>query len=224
MMKADCGRRRILLVDDHPIVVHGLRVVIDAEPDLVVCGDADSAGNALKKISKCEPELAVVDLALKGSSGLDLINVLQEQYPNVKILVLSIHDELFYAKRVLRAGAKGYLMKREAVPQIVIAIRQVLDGGFYVSQAMASKIFTVFASGWPDEETAVTQLSDREMQVFERIGRRLSMKGIAEELNLSVKTVESYRANIKEKLGLDTAAELADFAREWGWEDSSGPT
>jgi len=209
-------RRRVFLVDDHPLVREGLRKVIDQEPDLVVCGDAEEAGRAFADISRLKPDIAIVDLSLRGDSGLDLIKRLGAEEAPPRILVLSMHDEATYAERALRAGAQSYVMKRESSGKVVEAIRQVLAGRAYVSEAIAARFAEKLvglkrgAVGSP-----VECLSDRELEVFRRIGQGQMNRGIAEELHLSLKTVQTHCAHIKEKLGFRNATELIREATRW---------
>jgi DNA-binding NarL/FixJ family response regulator len=211
-------KRRILIVDDHPVVCQGLSQLINQEADLTVCGHAASAAQGLASARSLQPDLLIVDLSLKGSSGLDLIKDMHIFMPNLPILVLSMHDETIYAERALRAGARGYLMKQESTECIFAAIRRLLSGQFYVSEAMNSRMIRNFANGQgaaSTEASAVDKLSDRELQVFQQIGEGRSTRQIAEKLCISVKTVETHRAHLKEKLQLDNAPELTRFALEW---------
>ena len=171
---------------------------------------------ALKAISACVPDLAVVDLSLDGRSGLELIRDIKSRHPKVIVLVLSIHDEPGYAKRSLQAGARGYVMKHEATDNVIIAIRRVLGGDVYLSDALASKLLSAVVAGQTEAETSpVEGLSDREVEVLELIGKGVATREIAERLHVSVKTVEAHRANIKEKLRLEGATELAHYAFQW---------
>ncbi|MCX5682235.1 MAG: response regulator transcription factor [Planctomycetota bacterium] len=205
---------KVLIVDDHPIVREGLAHRINRQPDLVVCAEAASVPEALKAISACVPDLAVVDLSLDGRSGLELIRDIKDRYPKVIVLVLSIHDEPGYAKRSLQAGARGYVMKHEATDNVILAIRRVLGGDIYLSDRLASKLLSAVAAGGA-EASPVEGLSDREVEVLELIGKGVATREIAERLHVSVKTVEAHRANIKEKLRLEGATELAHYAFQW---------
>jgi len=207
---------RILLVDDHPIVRQGLGQLIAQEPDMEVCGEAESAPEALRAIANLKPTVAVVDISLKDSSGVELIKDVKVRYPALPVLVLSMHDESFYAERVLRAGARGYVTKEEASETVLAAIRRVLRGEIYLSEKMASKMLSVFVGG-PRQPvgSSMDLLSDRELEVFELIGRGLQTREVAQKLHLSVKTIESHRANIKRKLGLANATELMQRAIQW---------
>jgi DNA-binding NarL/FixJ family response regulator len=206
--------KRILIVDDHPMIREGLRTLISREPDLSVCGEAETASEALRATSELNPDLVLVDIGLPGRNGLELIKDLRAFHPALPILVLSMHDELLWAERVLRAGARGYVMKREAGPVMVQAIRQVLANQLCVSEKVSARILESFA-GHRVESSPLGLLSDREFEVFELIGRGKSTTEIAGDLHLSTKTVEAHRAKIKEKLELKTMPELISFAARW---------
>lgn len=207
---------RILLVDDHPIVRRGLAQLINQEKDLEVCGEAVDRGAALKEIERTQPDLAVVDLSLQSSDGLDLIKDIREQKPGLPMLVLSMHDERVYAERVLRAGARGYIMKQEALEKVLQAIRRILEGDVYLSEAVQARLMrAMVAARSKPEQSPVGQLSDRELEVFQLIGEGLGTREIAGRLGLSVKTIESHYARIKEKLDLKSATELIQSATLW---------
>jgi DNA-binding NarL/FixJ family response regulator len=209
-------KKRIFLVDDHPVVRRGLQFMLNVEPTMTVCGEAESGPEALQKIMAQQPDAAVVDLTLKGSSGLDLIRNLRSQCPQVRLLVFSMHDELYYAERVLRMGAHGYVTKEEGTEKAVEALRTVLQGRKYVSQPVANRILdTVGGSSAEPRGPSIERLSDRELEVLQMIGSGLGTRVIAERLRLSIKTVESYRENIKAKLGLSGATELTSYAYDW---------
>lgn len=209
-------RHRILIVDDHPIVRQGLRSLIDQEQDLHVCGEAGSAGEALKALAPMKPNLLLVDISLKGPDGLELTKSIRALEPDLPILIVSMHDETLYAERVLRAGANGYIMKEEVAQNVVHAIRKVLSGDIYMSDRMRQKILRGVAGQRSNTTTsAIERLSDRELEVFRLIGQGHGTRKIAEELHLSVKTIETYRAHIKEKLGLNNATELVRQAVQW---------
>ena len=211
------SRKRILLVDDHAVVRFGISQLVNRQSDLVVCGEAESAARALDLISKLKPDLVVTDLSLKDSSGLELMRNIKAQFPGLPILVVSIHDESIYAEIAFRAGALGYLMKQEALERIPTAIRRVLVGSVYVSDALAGKMLqNQVRGGHTDaQESPVKSLSDREVEVFHLIGQWKKTKEIASELHLSVKTVEYYREQIKRKLNLKGASELTQYATAW---------
>ena len=209
------AKTRILLVDDHPIVRQGIRMLVDLEEDMVVCGEAESEAEALRVIEQTQPQVAVVDLSLKDSSGLSLTREIRSRYPKVDVLVLSMRDEAFYAERVLRAGAKGYITKEQGTERIIEGIRKVLSGSIYLSEGMASKMLKVMVGGNASDRSPMERLSDRELSVFELIGHGLTTRDIAKRLHLSVKTVESHREHIKEKLILSGAPDLLKYAIQW---------
>ncbi|HEX4120260.1 MAG TPA: response regulator transcription factor [Verrucomicrobiae bacterium] len=207
------GGFKIILVDDHPVMRNGLAQLIDQEGDLKVCGQFEDSGLAFAAIPGLQPHLAIVDLSLKSSSGLDLVKNIKAAFPLVAILVLSMHEESLYAERVLHAGAAGYIMKQEATDRVLSAIRQVLNGGIYLSEGMSSKFVHRLATGRTTVGGSVTErLSDRELEVFGLIGQGRGTRQIAEHLRLSIKTIESHRAHIKEKLNLKTSTELVHMA------------
>ena len=213
----DQGKRRVLLVDDHPIVRHGLGLLIDQEEDLMVCGETSSAVETLDNFKRMEPDIAVVDISLQGTSGLELTKALKEIQPSLPILVLSMHDESLYAERALRSGARGYVMKQESAETVLKAIRKVLSGGVYLSERLSSQILREFVDGTEAqvEKFGIETLSDRELEVFELIGRGRSTRDVANRLGLSVKTIETHRAHVKQKLKIDTATELVHRAFHW---------
>ena len=214
--KTGTSKAKILIVDDHPILRQGLGQLIDHEDDLVVCGQAESAHQALLAIDRTKPDMAVVDITLKDRSGLELIKDIRAQYPDMAILALSMHDESLYAERALRAGARGYVMKLEATENVVKAIRRVLSGDVYLSDNMAARLVHKLVGHAPDAGASPTdRLSDREMEVFTMIGRGTGTRQIAQKLCLSVKTIETYRAHIKEKLDLEDAEVLLIYAIQW---------
>jgi DNA-binding NarL/FixJ family response regulator len=203
---------RILIVDDHPIVRLGIRQLVGPERDLEVCAEAASAPEALAAARAATPQLAIVDLSLAQGTGLELIRALRAAVPGLPVLVLSMHDETLYAERALRAGARGYIMKREAITGLVGAIRTVLAGRIHVSEAMAQTLFERLGREGAPPEAPADRLTDRELQVLDLLGRGLATAAIAAQLGVSRKTVETYRANLKTKLGLRDAAELIRFA------------
>lgn len=192
----------------------GLRQLIANEPDLEVVGEADDANEALDEAEKLKPDLAIVDITLRSSNGLDLIKDLQIRSPLTAVLVLSMHDESLYAERVLRAGGRGYIMKQEGGKRIIEGIRQVANGHTFVSPAMSARILDSF-SGHRGDKAAVEKLTDREFEVFQLIGQGLSTKDMADKLHVSVKTIEVHRVNIKEKLKTPTAPDLIRYAVRW---------
>jgi DNA-binding NarL/FixJ family response regulator len=209
------SRKKVIIVDDHPIIRQGLRVVIDQQPDMVVCGEAWSVSQALQVMERAVPDLAIVDLSLKDSSGLDLIKDIAIRWPGVQVLVLSMRDEAFYAERVLRAGARGYVTKDEGPQKVVDALRKIIRGEIHLSDQMASKILRKFAGGSAPTASLVDSLTDRELQVMHLIGSGLPTREIAERLHISTKTVDSHREHIKEKLRLESATELLKHAIQW---------
>ncbi len=210
------GKRKIFLVDDHPIVREGLSLMINREADLVVCGEAEEALSAQQAVAVAKPDLLIVDISLNGPDGLDLLKSLRLHYPNLPVLILSMHDEVIYAERALRAGANGYIMKQEATERVLVAVRQILAGKVYVSDRIANRMLQQYISGaTPAKRSPIAGLSDRELEVFRLIGEGHSTRRIAEELHLSVKTVESYQANIKEKMALKSGRELVQRAIQW---------
>jgi DNA-binding NarL/FixJ family response regulator len=210
------ARSRIFIVDDHPIVRQGLALLINRELDLAVCGDAEEAGSALRGIEELKPDLIVVDLSLNGPDGLDLLKNIRARDPNLPVLILSMLDELLYAERALRAGASGYIMKQEATERVLVAIRRILGGEIYVSDRMANRMLHRFVGGnRVEQRSPIAGLTDRELEVFRLIGEGHGTRQIAEELHISVKTVESYQAHIKEKLSLKNARELVQRAIQW---------
>jgi DNA-binding NarL/FixJ family response regulator len=205
--------RKILLVDDHPVMRQGLAQLINHEGDLTVCGQFEDTAGAFDAIPRLLPDLAVVDISLKGGSGLELIKNVRAIYCKLLILVLSMHEESLYAERVLRAGAAGYIMKVEASERVLGAIRHVLNGGIYLSEKMNSKLMQQFTAGRSQSGGSLMErLSDRELEVFGLISQGRGTRQIAEQLHLSIKTIESHRAHIKEKLDLKSAAELVHCA------------
>ncbi len=208
-------KARILIVDDHPIMRRGLAELIDLEKDLTVCGEAGTIQAALEFIKVHKPDVALVDLSLKDESGLELIKDIKARFPKVLILVLSMHDEAFYAERVLRAGAKGYVMKQQATDQVLLAIRKILTGEVYLSDAVSSKILRNFTGEKTGTGFSVDSLSDRELEVFRLIGTGIGTRQIAERFSRSVKTIETYREHIKEKLDLKDSTELTQTAIQW---------
>jgi len=214
--EAKDNRKRILLVDDHAVVRFGIAQLINRQSDLVVCGEEEDARKALDAIIRLKADLIIADLSLKDSSGLELIRNIKAQFPALPILVVSIHDETVYAEIAFRAGALGYLMKQEALEKIVTAIRRVLAGSVYVSDALGAKMLQNQVRGQTDvQQPAIKSLSDREVEVFHLIGQWKKTKEIAGELHLSVKTVEYYREQIKRKLNLKDASELTQYATAW---------
>jgi len=211
---------RIVIVDDHPIVRQGLKELIERDKDILVCDDVGDTKSAIRAIAKHEPDLALVDISLNGtSSGIDLVRAIRERYPKIKTLVLSMHDESIYAERAIRAGARGYIMKKEATRNIIQAIRKVMEGDIYLSEEMSGRIIDKLLHAGPEDvDTHIEKLSNKQLEVFRLIGRGFKTGVIAKKLNISVNTVESHRRYIKEKLGLKSSAELTRLAVQWSLE------
>lgn len=208
--------RRVLIVDDHPIVRQGLRRLIDQEEDLDVCAEAETVREARAAIREHRPDAIIVDISLKQGDGLELVRDVRAQYPTLPILVLSMHDETIYAERMLSAGASGYIMKQAASEQFLVAVRRVLDGGIYVSETVSNTMIQRFTSGNPPvAANPIDRLSNREIQILHLIGKGLSTRETAEALDLSIKTVESHRQRIKKKLTLTTGTQLVQYAVNW---------
>jgi DNA-binding NarL/FixJ family response regulator len=208
--------KRILVVDDHPLFRSGLAELLSQQPDLDVCCHADSAPVALEQMRICRPDLAILDVSLHGTNGIELVKLMKAEQPKLPILILSMHDETLYALRALKAGALGYLMKAEALEHVVHAVRRVLEGKIFVSPRFGEKlIFRAVNGSGTDGASPVDDLSDRELEVLTMLGKGHSTKSIAQSLNLSIKTIETHRAHIKEKLGFADSNEMARFAVDW---------
>jgi DNA-binding NarL/FixJ family response regulator len=209
-------KKKIIIVDDHPIVRQGLAELINQEQDLYVCAQADNAHQAMEAIRREKPDMAIVDISLKDSSGIELIKDIKINFDGLAVLTLSMHDESLYAERALRAGAKGYIMKQEATDNVINAIRKVLSGQLYLSDKMAENmVFKLVGTSTDSNSSPLDKLSDRELEVFTLIGQGHRTRQIAEKLHLSVKTIETYRAHLKEKLNFTTATELLQYAIQW---------
>ncbi len=222
-------KKRVFVVDDHPVVRQGVAALIEQESDLEICGEAEDVPQAMKLLRCCKPDLVIADLSLKHSSGLELIAEIRTRYGDLPVLVLSMHDELVYAERVIKAGGSGYIMKGEEPGQVLAAIRQVLGGDIYLSSRIASRILRRFAQGRsPEIASSIALLSDREFGVFQLIAEGMGTRQVAETLHLSVKTIDTHRQHIKAKLGLKDASELTHFAISWmqstRLSDNAGPT
>jgi DNA-binding NarL/FixJ family response regulator len=207
--------RKILIVDDHPIVRKGLAELIAPEPDLDICGEAEDVAGALEQVRALRPDLAVIDISLNDSHGLDLIARIKASYPEVKMLVWSMFEENVFAERALRTGAMGYITKRQSIDKVVDVIRQVLRGEMYLSPEMTRLFLQRAGGGEPPEEDPVCRLTDRELEVLRMIGNGMTTQKIAHQLGLSPKTVESHREKIKTKLDLHDAAQLTQRAVQW---------
>jgi DNA-binding NarL/FixJ family response regulator len=213
---------QVLVVDDHPIVRQGVSQLIEDQPDLTVCGEAASASAALEILRTSTPDAAVVDLSLSDSGGVGLVRDLRNWQPSLVVLVLSMHDEVLHAERCLRAGASGYIMKHQATENIIDAIRQIIRGEIYLSEPMKDRLLHRVAGLSEDKqsESPLTSLTDRELEVFQLLGRGLSTREIASSLFLSIKTIETHRDHIKTKLSLESGRELVRFATSWYMEQA----
>jgi DNA-binding NarL/FixJ family response regulator len=207
---------RVFLVDDHPMVREHLAALLHREPDLVVCGEAEDAPEALARIGKLKPDLVIMDISLKQSHGLELLKDLKSQFPKIPVLVLSMHEESLYADRVLGAGAMGYITKQQATRNILSAVRKVLAGQVYLSEQMSERMMRKLVGKAADKVSLTPEsLTDREVEVLQMIGRGCGTRRIAEDLRIGIKTVESYRARIKEKLNLSSGDQLLQYAIQW---------
>jgi len=209
-----------MIVDDHPIVRRGLRELVEDELDLIVCGEVGDVDDALEQLADARPDLVLVDLSLRNGHGLDLIEKIRSRYKHVKLLVLSMHDDLLYAERALRCGAAGYVNKQDPPERLVEAIREVLQGQICVSDEVADVLLRRLSSGQSLQEDPVASLTNRELEVFELIGRGLSVKQIAARLDISSKTVEAHRDRIKAKLNVGNSLEVSRRAMQWTLEGS----
>lgn len=207
-------KAKILIVDDHPIFRKGLKQLINEEPDLEVCGEAEEPSEARKKIKTLQPDMAIIDLTLKDKSGLELLTDIHSEF-DIPTLVISMHDESIYAERALKAGSSGYIMKQEMTGSVIKAIRQVLSGNIYASDAVVSRLLGKITDKKTEKKSPMELLSDRELEVLRLIGNGFSRKEIADSLVVSTKTVGTYRENIKKKLKLKNGPELVKFAIEW---------
>lgn len=213
---SDIPQTRILIVDDHPLVRESLTTLIQQHPEFVVCGEAGTQDEAMSAIEATSPNLAIVDISLSRGSGLDLVKNAKARYPDLAIIVLSMHDESIYADRVLRAGARGYVMKKESTRKVIDAIRHVMNGEFYLSPDVMNSLAKKFVSGRPPTSAlSVDDLSDRELEVFRLLGQGYETREIASSLDVSIKTIQTYCARIKEKLRIRTGTELLREAIQW---------
>lgn len=208
--------KRVLVVDDHPIFRHGLSQCLGTLDDVMVCAEAANAQQALHAMRQQRPHVVLVDVSMPGTNGIELVKQMLAEQPRLLILMLSMHDESVYALRAMRAGARGYVMKQQAMETILDALRKVMAGGIYVSPEFSEKlIFKSISGSTGDVATPVDKLSDRELEVLQLIGRHKSTRDISEQLHLSVKTIETHRAHIKEKLNIRDVEQLVSFAVEW---------
>src|ERR1700723_2610634 len=210
-------KKMVFVVDDHPIVRQGLTLLINQESALAVCGEAEEMHSALSATLAVRPDILIVDISLNGPDGLELLKNIRISSPRLPVLILSMHDESIYAERALRAGANGYIMKQEATEKVLVALRRILSGEIYVSDRIANSMLRHYVRGGHPSQahSTIADLTDRELEVFRLIGEGQGTRQIAEALHLSVKTVESYQAHIKDKLSLRTARELVQHAVEW---------
>src|SRR5271169_4673750 len=207
---------RVLLVDDHPIVRQGLALLIEREADLSVCGEADGAHSAFHAIETLRPDIVLLDISLNGPDGLDVLKEIRMKSGSLPVLILSMHDESIYAERAMRAGANGYIMKQEATEKVLVAIRRILRGDVYLSDRVSSKMLQQYVRGGAHTKSSpLLNLTDRELEVFRLIGEGRATRKIADELHLSVKTVETYQSHLKEKLALRSGRELIQHAIQW---------
>jgi len=214
---SETPRCRILVVDDHPIFRRGVMAMLGSEETLEVVGEAPSAQEGISKMRELEPDFLIVDVSMPGNNGIELIKMIRAENPDTPILVLTMHDESLYALRALRAGAQGYLMKAEATERIFYAIEKIRRGEIYVSEELGERLIFQAIHGSDDQrsQSPIEQLSDRELEVFRLLGRGFATRHIAQELNLSIKTVETHRAHIKEKLGCEDSKQMVRFAIDW---------
>jgi DNA-binding NarL/FixJ family response regulator len=216
-------KHRVLLVDDHPIVRQGLALLIDRENDLSVCGEAEGAHSAFHAVATLRPDIVVLDISLSGPDGLDVLKEIRARTIHLPVLILSMHDESIYAERAMRAGANGYIMKQEATEKVLIAIRRILQGEVYLSDRLINSMLRQYVRGTaPAQASPLVNLTDRELEVFRLIGEGHGTRQIADQLHVSVKTIESYQAHIKDKLALKNARELLQHAIEWTVNLNSG--
>jgi DNA-binding NarL/FixJ family response regulator len=219
MRKPSPEKSRILIVDDHPLFCEGLRRVIDRHPSLTVCGQVPDAAGAVKAVAELKPDLVLMDITLEGTNGIDVTKNLKAKYPDLPILVVSMHDEALYAERALRAGAQGYIMKNQPIQVMRAAILKVLAGEIFLSDKMSGSVLAKLLRGKPDEPlSSIKQLSDRELEVFQMLGEGKSSRQIAEALELSIPTIHSFRNRIKEKMQLRSSTELVLHAMQWARE------
>ncbi len=215
-VSTNAKKNKVFVVDDHPIIRQGLALMINREPDLTVCGEAQDAHTAIQAVATAKPDIMIVDISLTGPDGLDLLKDIRMRYPELPVLILSMHDEGIYAERALRAGAQGYIMKQEATEKVLVALRRILTREIYISERIANRMLQRYiGSRGTGRPSSIADLTDRELEVFRLIGEGHSTRRIAEELHISVKTVESYQAHIKEKLSLRSARELVQHAIQW---------
>ncbi len=207
--------KSVVLVDDHPIMRHGLAQLIRGEAGLEVCGETGSAREGLEVVGRLKPDLAIIDLTLPDKNGLELVKDIRAAHPATQCLVLSMHDETLYGERSLRAGARGYVMKEEAADHLIAAIQKILGGGLYVSETLNARMLEQVTGAARSKSTGVDALTDRELEILELVGKGVATKNIAVQLSISARTVEAHRAHIKEKLGITDGAALVRYAVQW---------
>jgi DNA-binding NarL/FixJ family response regulator len=206
----------VLVVDDHPLMRQGLSLLINQQQDMQVCAEAEEAQAAMHALAQKMPDIVILDISLNGPDGLELLKSIRVSHPDLPVLILSMHDEAIYAERALRARANGYIMKHEATEKVLVALRRILNGDIYLSDRMQNKMLHQFIDGAPSMiQSRIASLSDRELEVFRLIGEGRATREIADELHLSIKTVETYQAHIKEKLALRSGRELIQHAIQW---------
>jgi DNA-binding NarL/FixJ family response regulator len=219
---AQSTKKNVLVVDDHPLLRQGLALLINQQQDMQVCGEAEEAHAAMQAVTQCRPDIIILDISLNGPDGLELLKNIRASDPDLPVLILSMHDEAIYAERALRARANGYIMKQEATEKVLVAVRRILNGELYLSDRMSNKMLQHYIGGAPSMiQSRISSLSDRELEVFRLIGEGRATREIAEELHLSVKTVETYQAHIKDKLALRSGRELIQHAIQWRINETS---
>jgi DNA-binding NarL/FixJ family response regulator len=217
------AKKTVLVVDDHPLMRQGLALLINQQQDMQVCGEAEEVQAAVHAIARLHPDIVILDISLSGPDGLELLKSVRVTNPGLPVLILSMHDEAIYAERALRARANGYIMKQEATEKVLVAVRRILNGEVYLSERMSNKMLQQYIGGAPSMiQSQIASLSDRELEVFRLIGEGRATREIAEELHLSVKTVETYQAHIKEKLALRSGRELFQHAIQWKINERTG--
>jgi DNA-binding NarL/FixJ family response regulator len=215
-MTAAVEKKTVLVVDDHPLMRQGLSLLINQQQDMQVCGEAEEAQAAMHALAQKKPDIVILDISLNGPDGLELLKSIRASHPDLPVLILSMHDEAIYAERALRARANGYIMKQEATDKVLVALRRILNGDIYLSDRMQNKMLQQYVGGAPSMiQSRISSLSDRELEVFRLIGEGRATREIADELHLSIKTVETYQAHIKEKLALRSGRELIQHAIQW---------
>ena len=219
---AQSTKKNVLVVDDHPLLRQGLALLINQQQDMQVCGEAEEAHAAMQAVTQRRPDIMILDISLNGPDGLELLKSIRASDPDLPVLILSMHDEAIYAERALRARANGYIMKQEATEKVLVAVRRILNGELYLSDRMSNKMLQHYIGGAPSMiQSRISSLSDRELEVFRLIGEGRATREIAEELHLSIKTVETYQAHIKEKLALRSGRELIQHAIQWKINETS---